>query len=100
VVVLGDMKELGARSIEAHRRVGELVADADVFLFIGCGDAMHEGVDTANARGTDTLWFEDATDCSQLSDRLPLNAVVLVKGSRSMEMERAIPPMLEEAGQR
>lgn len=100
VVVLGDMKELGARSTEAHRRVGELVADADVFLFIGCGDAMHEGVDTANARGTDTLWFEDATDCSQLSDRLPLNAVVLVKGSRSMEMERAIPPMLEEAGQR
>ena len=96
VVVLGDMKELGTRSVEAHRRVGELVAAADAFLFIGCGDAMHEGVDAANARGTDTLWFEDADDCLQLSDRLPLNAVVLVKGSRSMEMERAVAPLLEE----
>jgi len=100
VVVLGDMKELGAHSVKAHRKVGELVADADVFLFIGCGDAMHEGVDAANARGTDTLWFEDASDCSQLSNRLPLNAIVLVKGSRSMEMERAIAPMLEEESAR
>ena len=96
VLVLGDMKELGAHSVEAHRKVGELVADSDAFLFIGCGDAMHEGVDAANARGTDTLWFEDAGACSQLSERLPLNAVVLVKGSRSMAMERAIDPMLEE----
>ncbi len=100
VVVLGDMKELGAQSTEAHRKVGELVADADVFLFIGCGDAMHEGVDVANARGTDTLWFEDAADCWQFSERLPLNAVVLVKGSRSMEMERTIASMLEEEGGR
>ncbi len=61
---------------------------------------MHEGVDAANARGTDTLWFEDASDCSQLSNRLPLNAIVLVKGSRSMEMERAIAPMLEEESAR
>jgi UDP-N-acetylmuramoyl-tripeptide--D-alanyl-D-alanine ligase len=100
VVVLGDMKELGAQSTAAHRKVGELVADADVFLFIGCGDAMHEGVDVANARGTDTLWFEDAADCRQFSERLPLNAVVLVKGSRSMEMERTIASMLEEEGGR
>ena len=94
------MKELGAHSVEAHRKVGELVADSDAFLFIGCGDAMHEGVDAANARGIDTLWFEDAGACSQLSDRLPLNAVVLVKGSRSMAMERALDPMLEEEAPR
>ncbi len=98
VVVLGDMKELGPQSTAAHRKVGELVADANVFLFVGCGHEMHEGVDVANARGIDTLWFEDADDCSQISDRLPLNAVILVKGSRSMEMERAIAPMLEEEG--
>jgi len=100
VVVLGDMKELGAQSPEAHRRVGELLADADVFLFIGCGEAMHEAVDVANARGTDTLWFEDAADFSQLWGRLPLNAVVLVKGSRSMGMEHAVTLMLEEDGRR
>ena len=94
VTVLGDMKELGAHAEEAHRKVGELIADAEVFLFVGCGDAMREAVATANARGVDTLWFEDAGECGGLADRLPLDAVVLIKGSRSMEMERVIEPLL------
>ncbi len=95
VVILGDMKELGAHSEPAHRKVGELVADLDPFLFVGCGEAMHVAVRAANERGMDTLWFEEAADCSQIIDRLPLHSVVLVKGSRSMEMERAIGPLLE-----
>jgi UDP-N-acetylmuramoyl-tripeptide--D-alanyl-D-alanine ligase len=98
-LLLGDMKELGAHSEEAHRKVGELVADADAFLFIGCGEGMHQAVATANSRGTDTLWFENTAECGELSERLPLNAVILVKGSRSMRMERVIPQLLEE-GQR
>lgn len=95
VVVLGDMKELGEQSEQAHRQVGELVGDTDAFLFIGCGDEMHVAVDVANARGIDTLWFEDASECGEIADRLPLRAVVLVKGSRSMEMERVIAPLRE-----
>lgn len=97
VAILGDMKELGAHSEEAHRKAGELVSDADALLFVGCGKAMHEAVVTANGRGTDTLWFEDAAECGELSDRLPLNAVILVKGSRAMQMERVIIPLLKEA---
>ena len=96
VGILGDMKELGSHSEDAHRRVGDLVADADAFLFVGCGGAMHEAVARANTRGTDTLWFEDTVECGELSDRLPLNAVILVKGSRTMQMERVIAPLLEE----
>ena len=95
VAVLGDMKELGAHSEAAHQQVGELVSGAGVFLFVGCGEAMREAVATANARGVDTLWFDDAANCGELSGRLPLNAVILVKGSRSMEMERVIAPLLE-----
>ncbi|MGB8331079.1 MAG: UDP-N-acetylmuramoyl-tripeptide--D-alanyl-D-alanine ligase [Polyangiales bacterium] len=94
ILVLGDMKELGAHSQQAHRQIGELVADAGALLFVGCGPGMREAVKTANARGTDTLWFEDATKCGDLVHRLPLHAVILVKGSRSMEMERVIAPML------
>jgi len=97
VIVLGDMKELGAQSDQAHREVGELVAESGAFLFIGCGSSMHQAVDEANRRGIDTLWFEDAIECGQITDRLPLHAVVLVKGSRSMEMERVIEPMLQRA---
>jgi UDP-N-acetylmuramoyl-tripeptide--D-alanyl-D-alanine ligase len=94
VLVLGDMKELGGQSKAAHRKVGELVSETDAFLFIGCGEGMHEAIETANGRGVDTLWFEDAAECGEITDRLPLHAVVLVKGSRSMEMERVIAPLL------
>jgi UDP-N-acetylmuramoyl-tripeptide--D-alanyl-D-alanine ligase len=95
VAVLGDMKELGEHGEQAHRQVGELVADAEVFLFVGCGEAMRAAVEAASARGADTLWVEDAARCQGLSDRLPLRAVVLVKGSRSMEMERVVDTLLE-----
>ncbi len=94
IAVLGDMKELGRETEQAHRQVGELVADADVFLFVGCGEAMHEAIASALARGVATLWFEDSDECQQVADRLPLGAIVLVKGSRSMQMERAIEPLL------
>jgi UDP-N-acetylmuramoyl-tripeptide--D-alanyl-D-alanine ligase len=97
-VVLGDMKELGTHSQDAHRKVGELVANADVFLFVGCGEEMRAAVAAAGERGIDTLWFERAADCQQIIDRLPLHSVVLVKGSRSMEMERVIEALIEAEG--
>ncbi len=96
VVALGDMKELGDHSERAHKRIGSQVAASGAFLFVGCGSEMHAAVDVASAEGADTLWFEDSSDCGELADRLPLNAVVLVKGSRSMAMERVLEPLLEE----
>lgn len=90
VVVLGDMKELGLHAEEAHQRVGERVSEADAFLFVGCGEGMHAAVAAANAHGTDTLWFESSAACEGLADRLPFQSVVLVKGSRSMQMERVV----------
>ena len=90
VVVLGDMKELGEHADEAHRQVGEQVADAEAFLFVGCGAAMKRAVAEASARGADTLWFVDSTACGEIADRIPLQSVVLVKGSRTMEMERVV----------
>lgn len=94
VIVLGDMKELGAHASKAHQSVGHLVAEAEALLFIGCGEQMHAAVDVANAKGIDTLWFETAVECGEINHRLPLHCVVLVKGSRSMEMERVIRPLL------
>lgn len=96
VVILGDMLELGAQSETSHREVGERIAEIRPFLFVGCGHLIHEAVDVANGRGIDTLWFEDAGDCAEIEDRLPLRAVVLVKGSRGTKMERVIEPLLAE----
>lgn len=94
IAILGDMKELGSHSIDAHREAGELVADAEVFLFVGCGEEMRAAVAVAGERGVDTLWFESAADCDQVIDRLPLHSVILVKGSRAMQMERVIDALI------
>ncbi len=98
VVILGDMRELGPHAEEAHQRVGELVSDAGAFLFVGCGEGMHRAVAVANTRGTDTLWFEDSAACEGLVDRLPLGSVVLVKGSRSTQMERVVASLTSGDG--
>jgi UDP-N-acetylmuramyl pentapeptide synthase len=67
-------------------------------LFVGCGDAMQAAVEAANRGGVDTLWFESSAECeSGIADRLPLHCVVLVKGSRSMAMERVVQSLLEES---
>ena len=98
VLILGDMKELGPQSDEAHRQVGAIAADLGAFLFVGCGDAMQDAVEAANRGGVDTLWFESSPECeSGIADRLPLHCVVLVKGSRSMAMERVVQSLLEES---
>ena len=55
MVILGDMRELGEHSAEAHRQVGALTAEAGAFLFIGCGESMHDAIEVASARGIDTL---------------------------------------------
>ena len=99
LVVLGDMKELGHYSQREHQKAGVEVADSGAFLFVGVGEEMREAVVSAGAAGVDTLWFADSEIAAeQIADRFPVPGVVLVKGSRSMKMERVIEPLLEEGG--
>ncbi|HDQ14750.1 MAG TPA: UDP-N-acetylmuramoyl-tripeptide--D-alanyl-D-alanine ligase [Sediminispirochaeta sp.] len=94
VLVIGAMKELGAGSEEAHRSVGARICELDpraVFLF---GQETAFTKDELERRGFEgRAVFE--TDFEQLSRKL-LDTVqpgdtVLLKGSRSMKLERLIP---------
>ena len=93
LAVLGEMKELGAFSEEAHRAVGRAVAELglDEVLFFGgptrvaWEEAIRAG---AAARFTDRI--EDATG---LIAGLKEGDVVLVKGSRGVALERALEPL-------
>jgi UDP-N-acetylmuramoyl-tripeptide--D-alanyl-D-alanine ligase len=98
LVALGDMKELGLGAAEAHRQLGERVADVAPQLFVGVGEHMRDAVAVAQRRGIETLWYEDsaAAGAEALRERLPDGAVLLVKGSRSVQMERMLEPLLEE----
>jgi UDP-N-acetylmuramoyl-tripeptide--D-alanyl-D-alanine ligase len=94
VAVLGAMKELGRWSAEEHRKLGEEARFADALFWVGeetC--AAHE-----IAGGT---WFASAEDAAPVvSQSLNTNDCVLVKGSRSVGLEKITEAIMTLSGAR
>ena len=93
VAILGTMRELGAQSALQHRDVARaaLVSGAD--LVVGVGDfaaALHE-VAPSDPRVVATPEFDALWPL--LAPRLERNAIVLLKASRGMRLERLVPTL-------
>jgi UDP-N-acetylmuramoyl-tripeptide--D-alanyl-D-alanine ligase len=93
VAILGTMRELGAQSALQHREVARaaLVSGAD--LVVGVGDfaaALHE-VAPSDPRVVATPDFDALWPL--LAPRLERNAIVLLKASRGMRLERLVPTL-------
>lgn len=93
VAILGTMRELGAQSALQHRDVARaaLVSGAD--LVVGVGDfaaALHE-VAPSDPRVVATPDFDALWPL--LAPRLERNAIVLLKASRGMRLERLVPTL-------
>ena len=84
VAVLGDMRELGAVSRERHLELGAATNDLDLVIAVGEEAAA---LAESNPRA---LWAPDAQAALALLDRVPRGATVLVKGSRSLGLERVV----------
>ena len=87
-LVLGDMLELGDGAAQLHRDVGESICSAGVdrlFTFgeLSCNAAEGFGEGATSYESLETL-------ISDVSNGLSDNVNVLVKGSRSMRMERVV----------
>lgn len=91
IVALGDMKELGALSVDAHREVGKLVASVSSSLFLATGPEMQEAAHEAERLGVETRPACDSSEAARLARELVRPGdLVLVKGSRSMRMETVV----------
>jgi UDP-N-acetylmuramoyl-tripeptide--D-alanyl-D-alanine ligase len=94
VAVLGDMGELGDFAVEAHRKLGEQCAQGGIEQLIAFGNYSGELASAAEAAGlrreciAKTNQVDDVLE--RLNDVLQSNSVILVKGSRSMQMERIV----------
>jgi UDP-N-acetylmuramoyl-tripeptide--D-alanyl-D-alanine ligase len=95
IVICGDMAELGVQSSALHWQIGkDIVHVGGAELVIACGQfARHV---TAGARSTGLIRSR-AVPCDTLEDAMPIirqailpGDAVLVKGSRTMAMERLI----------
>lgn len=97
IVVLGEMKELGASSESEHARMGrEIVERGGVERALFYGEAMrnaHHAID--GARGIDSSFFDDKRQLiDTLLRELTAHDLVLVKGSRGMKMEEVVAALL------
>lgn len=87
-LVLGDMKELGDDAAELHREVGEAAQKAGVDRLLALGDLSRFAVE---GFGEHASWYGSIDALvEELSDALGDSVNVLVKGSRSMHMERVV----------
>jgi len=88
VLVLGDMAELGEAAPEIHRRVGEMARKLGVQRLLAVGPLSAAA---AEAFGKGGRHFDTHEECADaLLDLLHGDMTVLVKGSRSMHMERVV----------
>ncbi len=87
IIVLGDMKELGENAERLHETVGNQIREAGIDYLFTFGTLS---ANTARAFGNAAKHFNDQTPL--ISELKPLleNATILVKGSRSMHMEKVI----------
>ncbi len=96
VAVLGDMLELGPYEEQGHRLVGNLAAKvADALITVGPRARII--AETAEAAGLDSKAITKFEDSQQalvyLKDSLTKGDVVLVKGSRAVQMDKIVPEL-------
>lgn len=96
VIVAGSMKELGAKSAEAHHSIGEIIRSAQTdaaFLF---GEEMEEAYRVLEGSSMRAFWTADFETLAQsLTAYVASGDIVLLKGSRAVALERLVPALQE-----
>jgi UDP-N-acetylmuramoyl-tripeptide--D-alanyl-D-alanine ligase len=94
IALLGEMRELGARSEELHRQVGRVAVEQGMDLVVGVTGAARYIVDEAVEQGmseSQTSFFEQPEDAGRyLANCLRPDDAVLFKASRGVALERAL----------
>jgi UDP-N-acetylmuramoyl-tripeptide--D-alanyl-D-alanine ligase len=89
-LVFGDMKELGNQSRLMHESIGKTAKDEGIDMLVATGEMTKY---TVSEFGTGGHWFESSEELlCHLHEliRVTSDMNILVKGSRSMQMERVI----------
>lgn len=93
-IVSGDMLELGPGSVDFHKEIGEMVAGSRASGLVTIGELSRHTIERARAKGMDDtrLWHCTTHDeiAAVLRRVVKRGDVVLLKGSRSMKMERVL----------
>jgi UDP-N-acetylmuramoyl-tripeptide--D-alanyl-D-alanine ligase len=99
IAVLGDMMELGRYSVEEHRKVGACAAKhADLLITVGfrARDIAQGALDAGMGEGSIIQHEDSGKAGKELELLLKEGDCILIKGSQSMRMERAVEEVMQE----
>ncbi|MEK7661962.1 MAG: UDP-N-acetylmuramoyl-tripeptide--D-alanyl-D-alanine ligase [Patescibacteria group bacterium] len=99
IAILGDMLELGKKSEEAHKAVGERAAvTCDILVTVGIRSRkIAEGALIGSLSEKNIFQFEDSRKAGKFVEGIIKKGdAILIKGSQSMRMERAVEEIMAE----
>ena len=102
VLVMGDMLELGSVAGALHREAGKRVAAVGLDMLVSVGSLARQSADAARRNGVDNVHHYPETEhlVEEVLELIEPGDTVLVKGSRSMQLERVVGRLREALGER
>lgn len=99
VLVVGEMRELGALSAEQHSEVGEWLGTSGAAVLVAVAGDAQRFLSAAKKAGIDASFAETAEEgLAQLLTRIRPKDVVLVKASRGVRAERLVRGLVDAKG--
>lgn len=93
IFVMGDMGELGQNAEDYHRQIGALAKELNIDDVYTCGDLSKE---TAKAFGANAKHYPNHQELIlALKPQLQENVTILIKGSRSAQMEKVTAALMD-----
>lgn len=99
IAILGDMMELGRHTSDEHKKAGVLAATAcDLLIAVGLRSrAMAESAIDTGLDADSVLQFDTSTEAGEyIKDYIKESDIILVKGSQSTRMEKAVKILMAE----
>jgi len=97
IAIFGDMLELGRYTVSEHKKIGVLAGQTcDLLLVVGLrAKSITEGALLGGISEKNIIEFVDSRQAGKyLESVLGENDIVLIKGSQSMRMERAVEEIM------
>jgi UDP-N-acetylmuramoyl-tripeptide--D-alanyl-D-alanine ligase len=99
VFICGEMAELGQQTEKLHVELGTFIAEAKIELVLAVGPLAKIAAEAAKASAGDDLQIKCFGDtpsaCNKLHEFIQDYDIILVKGSRTASLERAVEKLTE-----
>ncbi|MDD4565966.1 MAG: UDP-N-acetylmuramoyl-tripeptide--D-alanyl-D-alanine ligase [Eubacteriales bacterium] len=98
IAILADMFELGDKSVEFHREVGQYAADSGLDLLIAVGElAEHIAKGAKGKLDNDKIHYYKTKEMliKDIGGMISSGDVILLKGSRGMAMDKVVKKIME-----